>query len=126
MQEGGPPPLLLTDGNYLFIYNSARHGYPSVKPDWDIQYNLGFTILNGSNPSQILQRSDPDSPLFSPELDWEIGNSSSTISLTPNVVFCEGLLPVPGEDNTFVFIYGAADSRVGVGKITVQLPTSYN
>lgn len=92
-----------------------------MKPNWDLQYNLGFVILNGSNPAQILQRSEPDTPLFSPELDWEIGNSSvpGQVSLTPNVVFCEGMLPMPGQPDTFIFVYGAADSVVGIGKIEV-------
>lgn len=29
--ESGPPPLKLTNGNYFFIYNSARYGYPSTQ-----------------------------------------------------------------------------------------------
>jgi predicted GH43/DUF377 family glycosyl hydrolase len=116
--EAGPPPLRLTTGDYLFIYNSARQGYPSVKPDWQLQYNVGWAVLNGSDPSQILQRSEE--PLLSPELPWEIGNDSA--SLTPNVVFVEGALawPQPGAPDTFLFVYGAADSRVGVGSITVS------
>lgn len=99
--EGGPMPLLLSDGNYLMLYNSARYldnffsisfknafkilfrdGYPSPKPGWTLQYNVGFVILNGSNPTQILQRSDK--PILSPELPWEIG-SSPYLGLTPNV-----------------------------------------
>lgn len=34
--ESGPPPLKLTDGNYFFIYNSARSGYPSPRPGYDL------------------------------------------------------------------------------------------
>jgi hypothetical protein len=41
-------PLPLSDGNYLFLYNSARSGYPSNKPGYDLQYNVGWAILNGS------------------------------------------------------------------------------
>jgi len=48
--EAGPMPLPLSDGNYLFIYNSARHGYPSKKPNWDIQYNVGWVILDKMIP----------------------------------------------------------------------------
>jgi predicted GH43/DUF377 family glycosyl hydrolase len=44
--EAGPMPLQLSDGNYLFLYNSARHGYPSKKPNWDVQYNVGYLILD--------------------------------------------------------------------------------
>lgn len=38
----------------LFHVNNAvecclarRHGYPSPKPDWDVQYNVGWVILDG-------------------------------------------------------------------------------
>jgi hypothetical protein len=36
--EGGPMPLPLSDGNYLYLYNSARHGFPSPDPGYDFQY----------------------------------------------------------------------------------------
>uniref|UniRef100_A0A914YKL5 Uncharacterized protein n=1 Tax=Panagrolaimus superbus TaxID=310955 RepID=A0A914YKL5_9BILA len=84
--ESGATPLKLNTGDYLFIYNSARKGYPSVKPNWQLQYNIGYAILAGTDPTQVLQRSDQ--PIMSPKLDWEIGNS--TDYLTPNVVFLEG------------------------------------
>lgn len=89
--ESGPTPLRLKSGDYLFIYNSARTGHPSVKPGWQLQYNFGFTILNGSDPLQIIQRSSE--PIFSPELEWEIGNVHGKY-LTPNVVFLEGFLSI--------------------------------
>lgn len=34
--EAGPPPLKLSDGNYLFFYNSARDGFPSSKPGYTL------------------------------------------------------------------------------------------
>ena len=117
--EAGPPPLPLSDGNYLMIYNSARRGFPSVKPGFDLQYNMGYAILEGENPASILARSGVTQPLFSPVLPWEVGNATDPLSLTPNVVFCDGMVPFPGETDSFLFVYGAADSAVGVGKITV-------
>ena len=65
--EAGPPPMLLSDGNYLFIYNSARQNASS--PD-HFEYNIGWLIINGSNPLHIIQRSD--TPLLSPQLGWEV------------------------------------------------------
>jgi len=58
--ESGPPPLKLDDGNYLFFYNSARAGFEKEpqKPDYDLQYNVGWLILDGTDPSIILQRSE--------------------------------------------------------------------
>jgi len=34
--ESGPPPLKLDNGNYLFFYNSAKSGFPSDKPGYDL------------------------------------------------------------------------------------------
>ena len=82
----------------------------SPKPNWDVQYNVGFCILNGTDPTQILQRSN--SPILvrfsllrclstpygscvrmgqSPVLDWEV------YGLTPNVVFAEAWYPLGGD-----------------------------
>jgi len=108
--EAGPMPLLLSDGNYLFIYNSARSGYPSAKPGYQLQYNVGWAVLDGNDPTKILARSKD--PLMSPELSWEVGADS----LTPNVVFVEGWEQV-GQD-TFILYYGAADTAVGAALLT--------
>jgi len=120
--EAGPMPLPLSDGNYLFLYNSARKGYHSIKPNWDIQYNVGWVILDGDNPSKIIQRSDE--PLFSPELGWETG-TGNYLGLTPNVVFVEGWAPHPFKMDHFVIFYGAADSVVGCAVVSVSKSKSH-
>lgn len=121
--EGGPPALPLSDGSLFYIYNSAQHGWPSPKPQWDLGYNVAWAVLNSSDPSGILQRCD--APILSPQLDWETGNSSDptspAFSLTPNVVFVEGMLAWPGQPDTFLIVYGAADSHIGVAKVTVTV-----
>ena len=119
--EGGPHPLPLSDGNLFYLYNSDNPGPNTRKPNWNTQYHCGFAILNGSNPSEVIQRSLL--PLLSPELPWEMDEPGL---LTPNVVFCEGLIPKPNSTipNTFIFVYGAGDSYVGVGEITVTLPNN--
>eukprot|EP01113_Clastostelium_recurvatum_P012915 TRINITY_DN1673_c0_g1_i2.p1 TRINITY_DN1673_c0_g1~~TRINITY_DN1673_c0_g1_i2.p1 ORF type:complete len:370 (+),score=95.27 TRINITY_DN1673_c0_g1_i2:44-1111(+) len=114
--EGGPMPLPLSDGNYLYIYNSARHGFPSAKPNWDMQYNVGWAILDGTDPTKVLQRCD--TPLLSPELAWEIG-TKPFLGLTPNVVFIEGWTQLG--QNSFVAFYGAADSVIGALAINVDI-----
>lgn len=117
--ESGPSPMRLSTGDYLFIYNSARNGYPSVKGNWDLQYNIGFLILDGEDPIKIKQRSDE--PIMAPELVWEIGNS--TEYLTPNVVFLEGMVRSPDackeSADCFFAVYGGSDSATGAVKITV-------
>lgn len=119
--EAGPSPLPLSDGNLLFLYNSARDGYPSAKPGWSLQYNVGFLILNGSNPMQIFQRSEQ--PIFSPELDFEKG-LPPFLGLTPNVVFVEGWHAVVGARDEFIAYYGAADSTIGAIRIKVAISRS--
>eukprot|EP01028_Stygiella_incarcerata_P005343 TRINITY_DN22606_c0_g1_i1.p1 TRINITY_DN22606_c0_g1~~TRINITY_DN22606_c0_g1_i1.p1 ORF type:complete len:366 (+),score=78.61 TRINITY_DN22606_c0_g1_i1:49-1146(+) len=112
--EAGPPPILLSDGNYLFLYNSAREGsYPNPKPGWNLEYNVGFAILDGKDPQNVLYRSEE--PIFSPELDWEQCTGEKPFGLTPWVVFVEGWKKV-GE-NTFWFYYGACDSFIGVAEL---------
>jgi len=116
--EAGPMPLPLSDGNYLFIYNSARCCYPSKKPGWNIQYNVGWAILDKNDPVKILQRSS--SPLMTPTTPWETGDSPY-LGLTPNVIFLQGWLPYPGKQNAFVAFYGGADSVVGAAVIEVSI-----
>lgn len=110
-------PLRLSDGNYLFLYNSARDGYPSPRPGSTYQYNVGYAILDGTDPTKILQRSIE--PLLSPHMGWEIGEPPF-LGLVPNVVFLEGWLPL-GTD-TFLAFYGGADSVIGAGivRVTIQ------
>jgi beta-1,2-mannobiose phosphorylase / 1,2-beta-oligomannan phosphorylase len=122
--EAGPPPMRLSNGNYIFIYNSARHGYPSPKPNWDVQYNVGYVILDSQDPSKILSRSEQ--PILSPELPWEIG-TSPYLGLTPNVVFVEGMARMEPFNHqqdscsdSFQLWYGAADSVVGSAVLTVD------
>jgi len=115
--EAGPMPLPLSDGNYLFIYNSARKGFPSIKPNFDFQYNVGFAILDKDDPTKVLQRSE--FPIISPILAWEKGTLPN-LHLTPNVVFLEGWIPY-GPNNRFLVFYGGADSVVGVGIVDVKI-----
>lgn len=49
--ESGPPPLLLSDGNYIFFYNSAEKGWPE---DPAAGYHPGWVILDGKDPTKII------------------------------------------------------------------------
>lgn len=66
--ESGPPPLLLSTGDYLFFYNSAEIGWPD---DTNTAYHVGYLILDGKDPTQIKVRSE--TPLMGPEYSWEKG-----------------------------------------------------
>ena len=93
--EPGPEPRRMSDGNYLFLYNSGKRlPLPSnhFKPNWDREYNLGWVIMDGNDSAKILARSAE--PILSPELDWERCDFRSgkwaKRGLKPQVVFAEG------------------------------------
>lgn len=118
--EAGPQAMKLSDKNYLFLYNSAQHtNIPNPKPGWHLQYNLGWAILNGDDPTQILARSEQ--PILSPELDWERCDNSSGIwasrGLTPLVVFIEGWKKTA--EDTFLVWYQGCDSSMGLAELKV-------
>jgi predicted GH43/DUF377 family glycosyl hydrolase len=118
--EAGPQPLKLSDKNYLFLHNSARHiNISNPKPRWDLQYNLGWVILDGEDPTNILARSEE--PIFSPELDWEKCDNSSGIwasrGLTPDVVFIEGWKKLA--EDSFLVWYQGCDSAMGLAELKV-------
>lgn len=66
--ESGPPPLQLSNGDYLFLYNSAQLGWPD---DSASAYHVGWVILDGKQPNVIKARSSQ--PLMGPEQAWETG-----------------------------------------------------
>lgn len=110
--ESGPEPIKLSDGNYLFLYNSARKtSLTSPKPNWNLEYNLGFVVLSGKDPTKVIYRSND--PIMSPELPWERCDDRTTenwrkAGLTPNVIFVEGWKKL-GPDK-FLVIYQGCDA----------------
>jgi predicted GH43/DUF377 family glycosyl hydrolase len=114
--ESGPPPVRLSNGNYLFLYNSARkvENLESPRPDHKMQYNIGYLILDKDDPRRVLFRSDK--PILSPELDWETC-SKDTKALMPHVVFVEGMRKT-GNDK-FVIYYAGCDTYMGAAEITI-------
>jgi predicted GH43/DUF377 family glycosyl hydrolase len=123
--ECGPEPLRMSDGNYLFLYNSARKtDIKNPKPGWSLEYNLGWLILDGQDPTKVLARSDE--PLFSPELDWETCDTTTpewaARGLTPLVIFVEGWKKTA--ENTFLVWYQGCDSTTGVAQLKVSFSQS--
>jgi len=118
--EAGPNPLKLSDNNYLFLYNSGQHtSIPNPKHGCNVQYNLGWAILNGNNATEILARSEQ--PILSPELDWERCDNSSGVwaqrGLTPLVVFIEGWKKIA--EDTFLVWYQGCDSTMSLAELRV-------
>lgn len=119
--EAGPEPLKLSDGNYLFLYNSARHtNISNPKPGWNLEYNLGWAILSGDDPTKVLARSEQ--PILSPELDWERCDNDNPQwaqrGLTPLVIFVEGWKQT-GVDSFSVW-YQGCDSTIGLAELKVH------
>lgn len=118
--ESGPPPLRLADGNYFFFYNSAQLGWPD---DPNTSYNVGWVILDGKDPSVIIQRSAE--PLLSPKFAWEQGVAPYSCNV-PNVVFLEAAHPLPNDNaesgiNRFRVYFGGADNTIGSAVVEVSL-----
>lgn len=112
--ESGPPPLKLSTGDYLFIYNSWSKGWPN---DPASGYNPSFVILNGSNPASIVQRGS--APFLSPTLPWQRGETPYTCN-APRVVFVEAAIAT-GNTDEFRIFFGGADATVGEAIIKVNL-----
>jgi predicted GH43/DUF377 family glycosyl hydrolase len=111
--EPGPPPVRLSDGNLLFLYNAAEVYN-------DRKYHVGFAILNGSDPSSVIQRSALDAPLFNySDHQWQNGTSSTHLCNVPEVVFLTALAP-HGDGRSFTVYFGGADAVVGSAVIEVS------
>jgi predicted GH43/DUF377 family glycosyl hydrolase len=116
--EPGPPPLRLSDGNWLFFYNGA-----TVKADR--QYHVGFAILDGEDPTKVLQRSE--TPVLSWfDRKWMVGNSlapggvgNTDLCYTPTVVFCNAARSLGGD--SFQLWFGGADAVVGTATVHVSV-----
>lgn len=118
--ESGPPPLLLSTGDYLFLYNSAISGWPNEPAT---SYNVGYVILSKDDPTVVLQRSEQ--PILSPDFAYEQGVAPYTCNM-PNVVFLEAAAPVRCPvtgavvPDTFTVYFGAADNTIGSGTLVVR------
>ena len=110
--ESGPPPLLLSSGDYIFFYNSAEVGWPD---DVNTSYNAGYVILDGKDPTKIVQRSDD--PLLTVKYPYQQGTAPYTCNV-PNVVFLEAAKSLGGDK--FEVFFGAADNTIGSGVVHVS------
>lgn len=68
--ESGPPPMRLSNGDYIFFYNSANIGWPDAAGS---AYHVGYLLLDGNDPTIIKARSEV--PVMGPEYAWEQGIS---------------------------------------------------
>ena len=106
--EAGPRPMLLSDGNYVFFHNSNH-----ISP---YGYHPEFVFLNGTDPTQIIQRAT--APMLSPTRSWENGTAPSACNVG-NVVFLEAVASVDGQPDVFDVWFGGSDTVVGTARIAV-------
>jgi predicted GH43/DUF377 family glycosyl hydrolase len=111
--EAGPPPLKLSNGDYIFFYNSASLGWPNAEGS---AYHPGWVILDGDTPSVVKYRCEE--PLLSPQFNFEFGVDPYTCN-APNVVFLEAAKSL-GND-TFQVFFGGADAVVGTATVVVEI-----
>lgn len=108
--EAGSPPERLDDGNYIMTYNIA---------DGALWWGIGYLILDGHDPTKILQRG---SHMIWPQLPWEFANS--TQSQWEPYKNCIGAMnslhPIPGKSNQFLGYYVAGDAVSGAALISVE------
>jgi predicted GH43/DUF377 family glycosyl hydrolase len=95
----GPPPVVNPNGIVL-IYNGA---------DDKLVYRTGIAVFGRDDPTHLISRTD--TPVFSPEKDWE------KVGQVPNVVFVEGMVH---QGRRRLFYYGGADKYVGVAEVASQ------
>lgn len=108
--ESGPPPMRLSDGNYVFFHNSWGRA---------AGYQPGWVVIDGKDPTKIIARAQQ--PLFSPsKAQWMTGQPPALCNV-PNVAFLEAGHPTHSLDEFRVY-FGGADSVVGtaVVKFSIQ------
>ena len=103
--EPGGAPQPLEDGNLFWPYVSIlSHG---------AGWGAGWVVLNGSDPTQVLQRAQ--APLLQPSMPWELGSAGGDPAweweLTPRCIGTVGGLQPLG-NNSFLVWTSAGDAVV--------------
>lgn len=110
----GAPPVRLPYG-WLLLYHAVSP-LPGAASTQQVRYCMGAVVLGLDDPARVLYRSQR--PLLEPESSFEVqGTVSHVIFPTATDLLADGRLDV---------YYGAADSAIGVARLTIplnQLPT---
>ena len=129
--ESGPPPIKLSNGDYLFFYNSAQIGFPH---NISSSYNVGFLILDKNDVTNIKYRCK--SPILSPKYKWEFGLPPYQCNV-PRVIFLEGAIKlnktqivqyndskcgiIPNNTDLIRVYFNGGDAHIGTAIIMVNL-----
>lgn len=110
--EAGTAPVQLSTGDYLHFYAAATPGWVEHG-----NYTAGWVVLDGRDPSIILQRSSQH--ILVPTLPYMQGTDGYPWS-RHNVVFLCSAVPT-GRVDEFRLWFGAADASVGTAVVQVTL-----
>ena len=110
--EAAMPPLLLSTGDLLFFYDSLG--------SWNREtgYMPGWVVLNGTEPTHVLQRATTP-PLPFSEFPWQRGNVPPWTCNVALVSILGGGHPIHGHPDAFRVYFGGADAVVGTAIVTV-------
>lgn len=114
--EAGTHFHSLDDGNLLTFYAAATPGWVAHG-----NYTVGWLIVDGENPSTILQRSTTH--ILIPTFDYETlcpGEKDCKYrGERHNVIFLSSAVKLKGAKDTFRLFFGAGDGNVGTAVVTV-------
>jgi predicted GH43/DUF377 family glycosyl hydrolase len=120
----GPQPERLSSGDFLFVYNIDTEAAGKGNDTRPLgRCTVGWAVLNGSNPSQVVARSS--TAITTPTKPWDTtgcaANEPGTCQ-TPNVIFATGLKPL-GHDS-FLIIYGERVLSLSLSLVSLEIFTS--
>jgi predicted GH43/DUF377 family glycosyl hydrolase len=112
--EAGTHFHQLEDGNLITFYAAATPGWVAHG-----NYTVGWLIVDGQNPSKILQRSAKH--ILVPTFDYETlcpgQKSCKYIGERHNVIFLSSAVRI--DKNKFRLFYGAGDGNVGTALVNI-------
>lgn len=117
--EAATPPVRLSSGDWFHFFAAGTPGWGPWGPGIGGQYIAGWVVLDGADPTRIVQRSVVHP--FAIDMDYEIGNNPAWPVYRNNTVFVTSLIPVEGEVDTFRAWYGAADANVATAIVKISM-----
>jgi hypothetical protein len=137
--EASARPVALSNGHWLHFYAShtcgfgwnPRHSAACGGPAGNFtgNYTVGWVVLNGSDPTEILARWNGKRPWMNPVHDYEtlckadLSGRCKWKGANPWTLFMPSADPVPGTKDTFRVFWGAGDGNTGTGIVRVTVPT---
>lgn len=118
--EAATPPVRLSSGDWFHFFAAGTPGWGPWGPGIGGQYLAGWVVLDGADPTRIVQRSVVHP--FVPSMDYELGSNPAVWPVyRNNTLFVTSLVPVEGQADVFRAWYGAADANVATALVTITM-----